>query len=652
MTASRSTRHRPGLFLRILRHPLAVAAIAYISLLTILAIGAPWLAPHPPNSTDLDMVLASPSRDHLLGTDQLGRDVLSRLMWGGQVSLVGVAQAVGVVLAMGVPLGLIAGYVGGWVDWLISRVIDIALAIPAIVFLLMVLAVFGSNQTVAMVALGFLGAPDVARIVRGATLSVRNELYISAARVSGVPASDIVVRQVLPAVTGPIVVRAALFAGGALLAQSGLSFLGLGVQPPAPTWGGMVAEASIVIARSPWLLVPSGVTIGLAILAFGLLGNAARDASQERYSKADSRRAAKRAAPIAPAPGVSPEPADATQSGDSPLLGVRDLIVSIDGDAGPVRLTDSVRLEVRKGEIVGLVGESGCGKSITGKAILGILPVAASVVSGSTIFDGVDLTQAGERAYWKVRGKRIALISQEPTASLDPSYRVGAQLGEFIRRHDGGDRRAVKARVRELLEMVNLPDPDSVAAKYPHELSGGMAQRVAIAIALSGRPELLIADEPTTALDVTVQAEILNLLRRLQEQSGMSVLMITHDWGVVADLCQRAYVMYAGQVVESAPVVDLFDSPKHPYTVGLLNSTPQPEDRGRPLTAVPGTVPPPGTWQSGCRFAPRCPIATPECSTGSILMTTITTSQRARCIHTDRVRKETASERPNAAQGA
>lgn len=335
-----------------------------------------------------------------------------------------------------------------------------------------------------------------------------------------------------------------------------------------------------------------------------------------------------------------------------PVLKIEHLFVETTGRR-PAPILNGISLEIGSGETVCLVGESGSGKSVTSLATMGLLPKSALVArQGRILLEGEDLLRASSARLKELRATRMSMIFQEPMTALNPVLTVGRQIEEVLQAHSSLGAQEQRRRVLNMMEHVHLPDVERIYRSYPHQLSGGQRQRIMIAMALILRPKLLIADEPTTALDVTVQAEILNLLRRLQEQSGMSVLMITHDWGVVADLCQRAYVMYAGQVVESAPVVDLFDAPKHPYTVALLNSTPQPENRGRPLTAVPGTVPPPGTWQSGCRFAPRCPIATPECSAGSILMTTITTSQRARCIHTDRVRKETASERPNAAQGA
>jgi len=242
-----------------------------------------------------------------------------------------------------------------------------------------------------------------------------------------------------------------------------------------------------------------------------------------------------------------------------------------------------------------------------------------------------------ERDFSRIRGNKIALISQEPMSGLDPSFPVGSQLIEVIRRHDAMSRGQAKSRAVELLTMVNLPDPREALSRYPHELSGGMAQRVSIALALAGTPQLLIADEPTTALDVTVQAEILALLRDLGRRLGMAIILVTHDWGVLADLCERALVMYAGEVVEVASVEDLYRSPRHPYTDGLLAANPHLAPVADTLPAIPGTVPPPSAWPAGCHFQPRCPYATDECGTGIIPMAEPAPGRLTRCIHADKV---------------
>lgn len=296
------------------------------------------------------------------------------------------------------------------------------------------------------------------------------------------------------------------------------------------------------------------------------------------------------------------------------LLSVRDLATEYGSGGGAVRAVDGVSFEVRPGEILGLVGESGCGKTTVGFSLLGLLPANARVVRGEVSFDGRDLLRLSEGERRALRGNRIAMIFQDPMTSLDPSFTIGDQLLEPLQEHLGLGREAARKRAVELLTQVGIPSPAERLRRYPHEFSGGMRQRVVIAIALACDPALLICDEPTSALDVTVQAQILGLLRALQrEHQQTGILMITHDLGIVAQLCHRVAVMYAGQIVEQGPVRDVFSRPRHPYTRGLLGSLPGKVARGMPLSQIDGTVPDPRHLPGGCRFQPRCPYALPAC---------------------------------------
>lgn len=631
-TAGSPTAGRQRKRWAILRRPLAVASLVYLVVLVLAAVAAPLVAPYDPGELNLTNVLSGPTLENLLGTDPLGRDVLSRLIFGGRVSFVNAGIATLTFLFLGVSSGIVAGFLGGWSDRIFTWIVDLLIAIPALIVLMVVVTIFGGNMMVAMVALGILSAPGFARVVRSATLTVRQELYVSAARVSGLPNRHLVVRHVLPQVTGPILVHGSLFCGAALLIDGGLGYLGIGVPPATPTWGQMIAEASTVIQQQAWLLFPPGVTLGLATLAFALLGDAVRDTRAERSGRAVMRPVHVRSRPAAE--NTSPGSEDLQASAPA-LLRLESVTVTLPAASGPVAVTQDVDLYIESGETVGLVGESGCGKSMVANAILGMLPAGATISAGSIYFDGVDVVAAGTRAVRRLRGSQIAMISQEPIASLDPTCTVGQLLGELVMTHQGTNSSSTHAKVSELLSAVALPDPERVARRYPHELSGGMAQRVAIALALAGEPRLLIADEPTTALDVTVQGEILQLLRDIQNERGMAVLLISHDWGVVAQNCRRAYVMYAGQVVESCSASDVFYRPAHPYTVGLLSSTPYRVEPGQDIPAIGGTVPSPGQWPSGCHFAPRCYLATDECRTTRIPLLDRAPDHHTRCIHHD-----------------
>jgi peptide/nickel transport system permease protein len=627
---------------RLLRKPVAIACLAYLVVIVVIAIVAPIVLPDVAHEEagDLLAVRRGPSGDHLLGTDSLGRDVLQRLLVGARVTLLGVAEGLAVGLALGVPLGLAAGYFGGWVDRAVSWTGDLALSLPAIVIILVVLAVFPNSMATGMIAFGVLATPGLMRIVRAATLPVREELYIAAARVSGLSRSYIVARHVLPRIAGAIIVQASLLAAAALIVQSGLAALNLLVPAPAPSWGGMIGDGLEAIVLQPWLIWPPGVMVALTILALGLLGDAVRDAAAEGWSSSPPPTARRRRSAPAPVPATAARPQSsdiATTPRDDALLAVEGLSVVFDGPTGATTIVDDVSFSLEPGETVGVVGESGCGKTMTALAIVGMLPGRGRVDAGRIIFAGRDLTALPEQDLHRMRGSEIALVSQEPMVSLNPAFRVDWQLAEVVRRHHGVSRKAARTRVVELLRQVRLPEPETVARRYPHELSGGMAQRVAIARALAGEPRLLIADEPTTALDVTVQAEILDLLRELRHDRGMAVLLVTHDWGVVADICDRALVMYAGQIVERADLRPMFRQPLHPYTEALLASNPHHASDAKTLPTIPGTVPQPGQWPDGCHFHPRCRYATDACKAGRIALERPASERETRCIHHDRL---------------
>jgi peptide/nickel transport system ATP-binding protein len=301
---------------------------------------------------------------------------------------------------------------------------------------------------------------------------------------------------------------------------------------------------------------------------------------------------------------------------DKPLLSVRDLTVTFPTRAGPASAVDGVSFDLAAGEVLGIVGESGSGKSLTALSILRLIARPGRIAGGAIVFEGRDLLAESESAMARLRGASISMIFQEPMSSLNPVFPIGDQIMEPLRQHRGLDRRAARLAALELLDMVEIPDARRRLDEYPHQLSGGMRQRVMIAMALACRPKLLIADEPTTALDVTIQAQILDLLGGLQHELGMAVLLITHDLGVVAQFARRALVMYAGRVVESAPVRDLFRSPAHPYTRGLVASMPVMDGPRTPLQAIAGSVPQAAAMPPGCRFAPRCAEAHPACAAG------------------------------------
>jgi peptide/nickel transport system permease protein len=601
------------------KRPLALTAIAVLALIVVACLVAPLLAPSGPDAQDLMNTLHGPSASHWLGTDELGRDILSRLLYGGRATLAESALVLVITLGIGVPLGLLAGFIGGWTDRVIMYLADIGLALPVIVLVLLVVAIFNGNLQAAMIGLGVLLVPPLTRVVRAAALTVRNELYVDAARVSGVPSARIIVRHVLPRVRGTVITQATLIAAIAVLFTTGLAYLGFGPTPPNPSWGGMIAEAGQTLPHSPWLLIAAGGITGITILCLGLAGDGLRDITTGAWT--GQAEPARRRPPARAA-----APANAPESGA--LLSLRGLTISY----GSVAVVSDLDLDLRPGEITGLVGESGCGKTSVARAILGLLR-GGQVSSGTIWSDGEDVTHLSGARARRYRGGEVAFIAQEPVASLDPTCRVGHLVAQAVRFHSPVSPARARERVRELFEMVQLPDPDQIARRYPHELSGGMAQRVAIARALAGDPRLLIADEPTTALDVTLQAEILGLLRSLQRQTGMTVLIVSHDWQVVESICDRVVVMYAGQIVESSPAALMLESASHPYTRLLLAASPARAPTGaRSLPVIAGSVPSPADWPVTCRFENRCPHAADACRSAPVPLSAAGADRMVRCV--------------------
>lgn len=599
---------RESVISRLRQRPSAVLAFAFLLLLALAVVFAGVIAPADPLQQDLTQARQLPSATHWLGTDDFGRDVLSRLLHGGAPALGGAVLAVAVAVGIGLPLGMVAGYFRGGVDAVVSRFADAFQALPTIVILMAVIGAFGNSNTIAMVALGVALCEGFIRLARATTLQVRKELYIQAANVAGIASGRILVRHVLPSIRGPLLVQISVTLGAALLIQAGLGFLGLGTPPPAPSWGGMIDEASDLIYLHPWLLVPSGAILILTILSCNLLGDAlASDRPGRQTRLAHSRRSKARVAaqPVAVDAPLPVHP--------GAVVSIRDLTVSFTDRSGTFSVVQGVGFDVRRGEALGIVGESGCGKSVTARALLGLVAPGGAITGGSIVIDGTEIVGLDDKRLASVRGSRIALVSQEPMVALDPTFTIGAQLRESIAHHTGRKGAQAHARAIELLRLVGMPDPEQAAASYTFQVSGGMAQRAAIALALTGEPDVLVADEPTTALDVTVQAEILDLLRSLREELGLAVVIVTHDLGVVADLCDRAVVMYAGQVIEYADVSALLTTPTHPYTRGLLAAMPSNAVVGQPMLAIPGTVPAPRDWPSGCRFADRCAFAVDAC---------------------------------------
>ncbi|MFT4041678.1 MAG: dipeptide/oligopeptide/nickel ABC transporter permease/ATP-binding protein [Gordonia sp. (in: high G+C Gram-positive bacteria)] len=556
--------------------PFGMCSIVILAVIIGSCLLAPLLASHDPNATELSAVLQGPSGSHLLGTDSAGRDVWSRLLHGGRTTFTAAALAVFTSVIIGVPAGLFAGYRGGRTDLGLSAIAAVIIASPTMVILLAARAAFGPSIVATMVVLGVHIAPSFFRLVRSVTAGVRDAAYVDAARVSGIGGGEIVRRHVLLAVRAPLIVQLVEVAGVAVAVQAGLEFLGLG-NPLVPNWGSMLSEGFRNVYIAPELLVWPAVAIVVTVVCLAIVGNALRDVLELTSERP---RGARPAAPRTEGP--EPEPVNVAgaaervdDADDDALLAVRGYHVVYPGPAGVRAVVHDVDLRVGPGEIVGLVGESGSGKTQIALSALGLLPATARVrgsyrVAGRELVaaDGT-LDQTTSRA---LRGRTVGFVPQEPMANLDPNSTIGAQLARPLRTVGGLSVRAARSRVYELLAEVGIADAERVARSHPWQISGGMAQRVLIAGAIGSGPDLLVADEPTTALDVSVQAGILDLLHGIRANSGTSILIVTHDFGVVADICDRVVVLSDGGVVEDASARDVLTRPRHPYTKALLNA--------------------------------------------------------------------------------
>ena len=633
--APEEMRESSSVWRRLRANRAAMVAAVVLILILAAAIFASLLAPYSPDKQQLLNSLASPSKAHWLGTDDKGRDTYSRLLFAGRVAFEVSFLSVGIAVLVGVPIGLFVGLRGGWWDRIVMRVVDAIMTIPPLVSILALVGVLGVGIRNTAIALGVVFSTGFLRLTRGEVLAVREEAFVDAARVTGLSNRRIMWRHILPVAAPPLIVQATLMLGAAMLAEAGLSFLGVGVQVPDASWGSMLASAQAVATINTFVAIPPGLAILVSVLCLNLVGDGIRDAmARDAPAGLFSRRRRLRVAGLLSAiPANQPRVGVGDQVASPPaLLEVSGLSIGFVVNSRMLPAVSDISFAVAAGETVALVGESGCGKTITALTIPGLLPPPGTITSGTITFGSNDLLDLDATEMSKVRGRDIGMVFQEPGACLNPAFTVGDQIAAPLRTHLGLSKRAARARAIELMERVGIPNPERRIGQFPHEFSGGMAQRVMIAIALACEPKLLIADEPTTALDVTVQNQVLDLIASLRDELGMGVVFVTHDLAVVADLADRAVVLYAGQVVESGPVAAIFSDPKHPYTRALMRSVPRNEPRSTDLVGIAGSVPQLGAWPVGCRFAPRCELATDECRALPIQMDR-DGDHEFRCIH-------------------
>ncbi|TNF19312.1 MAG: dipeptide/oligopeptide/nickel ABC transporter permease/ATP-binding protein [Rhodobacteraceae bacterium] len=622
-------------FILLARNRLALAGGVVLALVVTLALVTPLLPLANPDVTDTSNRFRPIfSEGALLGTDHLGRDLLSRLLWGTRLSLaVGFAAAI-FAASIGAAIGIIAGFYGGRTDNVIMRGVDMLMAFPYILLALAIVAALGPGLFNALIAVSAVNVPFFARNIRGITVGIAHKEFVDAARLAGLSNTRIILSEILPNVVPVIVIAMSTTIGWMILETAGLSFLGLGSQPPQADLGSMLGEARSALITNPHTSVVPGVMILVIVMSINLLGDGVRDALDPRLKSGALTRPM--AATLVDRQGPVPEP---TGKG---LLEVQGLKTEFHVKDRIYRAVGGVDLHVEKGECLGIIGESGSGKSVTALSLMGLVASPPGVITaGAAHYDGEDLIGAPYPRLRDMRGRNVAYIFQDPLATLHPLYRVGDQLIEAIRAHRPISRAEGRAKAVELLEAVRIPNPEQRVSDYPHEMSGGMRQRIGIAMALANDPDIIIADEPTTALDVTVQAQVLTILDDLRRSRGLAIVFITHDFGVVAQLCDRVAVMYAGRIVEEGTTAEILDFPRHPYTARLMACVPELGGGKRRLEAIPGLPPVVDRLPPGCAFAERCLKARPDCRKGEIPLEPLG-RRRIRCLYPEDESREVA----------
>lgn len=618
-----------SLWQRLSRNTLSVIGLIIVAVLVLLALLTPLLPLPDPNLTEpAERLKPVFSAGHWLGTDELGRDILSRLLWGARVSLAVGIVATAVAAIFGTLIGLLAGFYGGRLDNVLMRGIDMLMAFPYMLLALAIVAALGPGLLNALLAIAIVNIPFFARAVRGATVSLAQREFIDAARLCGSSNTHILVSELFPNVLPVVVVTISTTIGWMILETAGLSFLGLGAQPPQADLGSMLGEGRKVLFTAPHVSTIPGLLILFLVIGLNLLGDGIRDALDPRLRSGALQQPA-----AATAVDLDPElTLDKPETGNN-VLQISQLHTRFYANRQEYRAVNAVDLALKPGECLGIVGESGSGKSVTALSILGLVATPpGKIVGGRIDYHERDLLQCSLRELQQLRGARIAYIFQDPLNTLNPLFTVGEQIAEAIRAHQNISQRKAWQRAIELMEQVRIPRAAQRARDYPHQLSGGQRQRISIAMALANQPDIIIADEPTTALDVTIQAEVLKTLDELRRQHGVAVIFISHDLSVIGQICDRVAVMYAGQVVETGPVRQLLNEPQHPYTRKLLQCVPvlgQPE---RSLNAIPGLPPALNQLPAGCFFAERCDRAQPQCREQPIALLSLDADHLSRCL--------------------
>ena len=580
-------------------------------------VGFAW-TPYEPSAMDITAKSMPPSLSHWFGTDYFGRDVFSRVMEGARMTFLVGAASIAIGAGIGIFVGALTGYFGGPLDELLMRVNDGLASFPSVLLALVLVSVFGSGKYMIIVALGIVFIPSFARVARSEFIAQKERDYVKNAKLMGAGPCRIMFVHILPNTRGILLSAITIGFNNAVLAEAGLSYLGIGTQPTDVSLGRMLAEAQGYLMKAPWFALAPGLTIVLTVLGFSLISEslgktgAVRKAVKKSKVKRAKAENAKEACVANKDAGKNAQETGGGEenpiSADDILLRAENMTVAFHEDGAWDEVVKDASFAIRKGEILGVVGESGSGKSMTALGIMGLLKEHGRITEGQLFFDGKELTALAPEEYRALRGCEMSMVFQEPMTSLNPVFTVGKQMEEMLRLHPefvceteatpdsscNGEaayevktvaleqetvRRTRKEQksiyrqtVLQALRDAGLKEPEQLYGKYPHELSGGMRQRVMIAMAMILRPKLLIADEPTTALDVTIQAKILKLLKEINEKYGISILFISHDLNIIRRMCDRVLVMCKGEIVEQGSVEQIFEAPQQDYTKKLLHA--------------------------------------------------------------------------------
>jgi len=547
--------------------------------------------------------LQPPSMKHWFGTDAYGRDYFSRIAYASRITMFIALASTFFAAVFGILIGAAAAFFNAKLDNIVQRLLDIVIAVPTILLAICVMAVLGGGVINMIVAFTISQIPKFSRIIRSSVLVIKENEYIEAAEAIGASKMRTLITHLIPNTLGTTLVQITMNVSYIILSTAALGYLGLGVSAPEPEWGLMLSEAREFMRSEPYLIMIPGVVIVVTALAFNLLGDGLRDAMDPKL-KGYRKSKGKEKLPILPiSENISKDE----------VLRINNLYVKYSTPEGDVMAINGVNLSLNKGERLGIVGETGAGKTTLALSILRLLPKGVGIpYKGDIYFKGKSIHAMDEKNMRTVRGNLISMIFQDPMTSLNPVLTVGDQIAEVLRQH-GKQKQDAEKRVDELLQLVGIEASRKIC--YPHQLSGGMRQRIVIAIALACEPDLLIADEPTTALDVTIQSQVLAMIDEIQKKLQTALIMITHDFGIVAENCDKVAIMYAGEIIEYGEIEQIFnkENPHHPYTVGLFNSIPDLYSDQKRLIPIPGLMPDLSDLPKGCVYADRCPYRIERC---------------------------------------